>query len=94
MKVKYDPAFYVFYKKANVRLRNAFDRQLKIFKINPHDPSLNNHVLEREWEGYRSIDINADYRAIFKEIHLIDEILYYFVILGTHQDLYQHRKSN
>lgn len=88
MKIRYEPSFYKLYKKANVRIRNKFDNQLRIFKNNPFDPILKNHELKREWEGYRSINITADYRAIYKEIKLDEETVSYFIAIGTHEELY------
>ncbi len=88
MKVRYDPGFFPQYRKANVRIQNSFDRKFRIFVKNPNDLELNNHELKREWIGYRSIDIDANWRAIYKEIHLGDELIAYFSAIGTHQNLY------
>ena len=88
MKVKYDPGFFRFYKKASVRIKNSFDSKLRIFIRDPFDLELRNHRLKREWEGYRSIDITADWRAIYKEIKIGEQAFAYFVALGTHKELY------
>lgn len=88
MKVRYSPRFYQIYKKANVRIRNSVDQKIEIFIKNPHEPQLDNHELDKEWEGYRSIDITGDLRAIYQEIEEGDEMVAYFISLGTHEELY------
>ncbi len=76
------------YKKATVRIRKAFDRQFEIFAENPTDLGLRNHPLHGKWQGHRSIDITADWRAVYKEIQEGEELIAYFVALGTHDQLY------
>ncbi len=75
-------------KKLDVRIRNSFFEKIKIFEENHQDPLLNNHALKREYHGYRSINITADYRALYKEITEGDKTIAYFVLLGTHEELY------
>ncbi len=75
-------------KKLNVRIRNSFFEKIKIFEENYQNPILNNHALKREYQGYRSINITADYRALYKEITEGDQTIAYFVLLGTHEELY------
>lgn len=77
------------YKKADVKIRKVFDKQFALFAKNPMDLNLHNHPLRKEWVGHRSIDITADWRAIYKEIHEGEEYIAYFVALGTHQQLYK-----
>ncbi len=86
---KYDPAFIKTLKKLDVRIRKSFKKQIIIFAQDPQDPQLNNHQLKDEYEGYRSIDITADYRAIFEEIDEKEESIAYFIIIGTHSELYK-----
>lgn len=88
MNVVYDPSFLKKVKKVNVRIRKSVKERILLFSNDPMNPQLDNHLLKRGWEGYRSIDINADYRAIYKETKIGDEIVAYFVTLGTHKDLY------
>ena len=89
MIVRFTNNFLLQYKKADVRIRNKADDCLRIFKKNPNDLQLKNHKLKREWQGHRSINITADLRAIYKEVKLTDEIIVYFVGLGTHKQLYK-----
>lgn len=91
MKVRFSPQFFRKYKKADVRIRNRVDERIEKFLKDPYDLQLDNHALKKEWKGYRSIDITSDYRAIYKETQMEEEIVAYFVALGTHDELY--RKS-
>lgn len=89
MKILYQPEFIRKLKQVNVRIRKSFRKKIAVFQNNPNDSSLNNHALKKEYSGYRSIDITADCRAIFEEIQLAKGgTLYYFLILGTHKELY------
>lgn len=94
MKVKFSQEFYQIYKKKiDVRIRKSVNERLEIFRKNPSDSILDNHELEDEWAGHRSIDITGDYRAIYEEIIEGEDIVAYFVTLGTHEALYREVKS-
>lgn len=88
MKIQYDPDFIKKLKKVNVRIKRKFQRALVIFQKNPFDPQLNNHKLHEPYLGLRSIDITADYRAIYEQIQEGEEEIAYFVTLRT-----EHIKS-
>jgi addiction module RelE/StbE family toxin len=88
MNTKVSPGILEKLKKLDVRIRNSFKEKILIFSKNPEDPILDNHSLKREWQGCRSIDITADYRAIYREIPAGNETIAYFVALGTHKQLY------
>lgn len=90
MIVRYSPAFLkIVKKKKNVRIRKDFHTVLELFYKNPYDKKLDNHELKREWEGYRSIDVNADWRALYKERGTKDDPIAYFLAIGTHEELYK-----
>lgn len=93
MKRRYSPAFIKALKKTDVRIRKSFRQRIVIFAKNPNDLQLNNHELTKKWQGYRSIDITADYRAVYKEETLGEDKVAYFVILGAHDELYQHNQN-
>ncbi len=88
MRVKYSPAFILVAKKVDVRIRKSLRESLTTFIRNPNDLELDNHDLTDEWLGYKSIDVTADWRAIYKEIREGDQVIAYFIALGTHQQLY------
>ena len=88
MRFVYDPAFLSKLKKVDVRIRKRVRERLLLFSKDPNNSQLDNHPLKRQWQGYRSIDITSDYRAIFEETQIGDETVAYFVALGTHNELY------
>lgn len=91
MRIQYDPDFIEELKKLNIRIRKSFKKRIKIFEKNSFDPQLNNHFLRHPYKGLRSIEITNDYRAIYEEIKIEDNLVAYFLFIGTHGQLY---KSN
>ncbi|TSC66713.1 MAG: Uncharacterized protein CEO21_96 [Microgenomates group bacterium Gr01-1014_80] len=89
MTIRYTGNFLRQLKKSDVRIRKAFKNCLLIFTKNPNDPELDNHPLEREHRGHNSINITADYRAIYKEVILENDTYIYFSSFGTHEELYR-----
>lgn len=67
----------------------AFRRRLEIFLDDSHNPQLNNHKLTSELQGYRSINVTGDWRAIYSEAEDEEgEKIVIFEVLGTHSELY------
>lgn len=91
MKAQYDPEFIKILKKQNVRIRKNFRKAIEIFSKSPFDLRLNNHKLQREHKGYRSINITADCRALYREMKEGKDTIAYFVTLGTHKELYKSK---
>ena len=89
MIISYSPVFFKTLKKLDVKVRKSFKEQILLFAKNPNDPALNNHSLKREYQGLRSIDITADWRAIYDEKQEGEEETAYFVLIGTHKELYE-----
>lgn len=89
MNVKLDPDFIKLLKKSDVKIRKSFKERIIKFSKNPLDPQLHDHPLKKKWYGHRSIDITADWRAIYKEIKFGEESVAYFVAIGTHKELYK-----
>lgn len=88
MIVKYTDSFLKQLKKSDVRIRKSFKQRLLLFVKDPKDLELNNHPLQRDYVGFRSIDITEDYRAIYKEVIQEDDTYIYFTSFGTHAQLY------
>ena len=88
MNVKYSPLFLSTSKKLNAKIRKSLKEKLAIFIKDPQDVQLDNHELKNQWVGHNSIDITADYRAIYKVIYYGNETVAYFVAIGTHKQLY------
>ena len=89
MIIKYSPTFLGSLKKADVRIRKSFKEKLLIFSKDPNDLELDNHILKKPYQGLRSIDITGDWRAIYEERSEGEEVVAYFILLGTHRKLYQ-----
>ena len=85
MRFDYHKNFKKRYIKFTKPIRQKCDQKLVIFSENPYDPLLHNHQLLGKYQGYRSINITADIRALYKIVSE-DEVL--FVFLGTHSELY------
>jgi addiction module RelE/StbE family toxin len=90
MKVQIAPKLIAKLKKQDVRIQKSFKKAIDLFTKDPNNLELNNHDLHREWEGFKSIDITADWRAIYQEGGVGEESLAYFVALGTHSQLYKY----
>ena len=85
MTIKLHKNFIKQYNKLSAKGQKQAKERLKIFLINPHDPSLNNHPLKGKYLNYRSINLSGDLRAVYRSL---DEEQCIFVILGTHSALY------
>ncbi len=73
------------FKIQSLLLQNKFEERLALFVENQYHPLLNNHSLQGEWAGCRSINITGDMRAIFEEIA---ENNFEFIAFGSHSELY------
>ena len=89
MIIRYSPLFFKTLKKLDVKVRNSFKEQIILFSKSPNDLQLDNHPLKREYQGLRSIDITADFRAIYEERYEGEGKAAYFVLIGTHKQLYR-----
>ena len=88
MTVRYDPAFLKKLKKLDVRIRKRFKEKIILFSSDPNNLQLNNHPLQREYAGVRSIDITNDYRALYTQKDEGGETVAYFEDIGIHKELY------
>jgi len=86
MNVRFHKNFIKSYRKLSAKLQSQTDERLVLFRNDPYDLVLNNHLLKGKYQGNRSINITGDFRAIFK---LLDADLAYFVEIGTHDKLYK-----
>jgi len=86
-RVDYSRGFLKEFKKAPLKVKDAFRERLEIFTSNKFHPILNNHSLVGKYKGYRSINITGDWRVIFREFES-GEIIY-FEVIGTHSQLYK-----
>lgn len=89
MKVVYDPTFFKKLKKVDVRIRKHVEERILLFSKDPNNPQLNNHALRKKYQGYRNINITSDWRAIYREAQIGEDVVAYFVALGIHNELYE-----
>lgn len=86
MKIRFHRDVEKHYKNLRSNEKKKFKERCEIFLSNPYHSSLHNHPLRGMYEGYRSINISGDIRAIYR---LIDNNTAYFVAIGRHHDLYE-----
>ncbi len=72
------------YVKLPKKLQKQTEDRIVLFSTESFHPLLDNHPLQGEWAGHRSINITGDYRAIFKQT--INAAI--FVDIDTHHNLY------
>lgn len=65
--------------------REQFKTRLIEFVSDQYNPILSNHTLKGRFEGYRSINVTGDVRAVFM---LHNESHVEFVDIGSHSQLY------
>lgn len=85
MKIDFSRKFDKQLRKSPLKIRKKFSKSFIIFKNNPQDRRLRNHALKGKYSGCRSIDITGDWRAVYQKI---EGKSYYFIALGTHNQLY------
>ncbi|MEK9155897.1 MAG: type II toxin-antitoxin system mRNA interferase toxin, RelE/StbE family [Patescibacteria group bacterium] len=85
MKVRFRKSFSKDFACLDSKISHAFEMRLKVFFQNPYDAKLSNHPLKGRWQGYRSINISGDFRAVYKEI---DDETVIFAAIGSHSQLY------
>ena len=86
MQVRYSKRFQKQFKKAPKNIQKKFISRLEIFIKDPNHPVLKNHKLIGSMYGTRSINITADWRALYDDA---DEDSPLFVLFGTHSQLYK-----
>ena len=83
--IKYKKHFNKKFKKLSPKIKNQFYDRLRIFKFNKFNPILNNHSVDKEYPGCRSINVTGDCRAIFEDFG--NKIV--FLYIGIHSELYK-----
>lgn len=85
MFISYSRVFKKMFKKKPAWLQKKFEERLTLFIRDTYHPLLNNHSLDGEWAGCRSINITGDTRAVFE---IISSKHVEFVAIGSHSELY------
>ena len=85
MVIRYLPKFKKQYQKLPVKIKEQFDDRLHLFLTDRTSPSLRVHPLKGRYQGYWSLNINGDLRAIYL---VQGEEIIIFALIGTHSELY------
>jgi addiction module RelE/StbE family toxin len=83
--IAYTKDFQKSLKKKDKFIQEKTRARIRLFRQDPFNVLLDNHKLHGEYEGYSSINITGDFRAIFK---YITEGQVVFYDIGTHPELY------
>lgn len=84
MRVDFHKNFKKSYSKLSSKLQSQFDVRLALYLEDHTNPILNIHKLHGKEKGFYSLNVTADYRAVFK---LTDDLIIFYKI-GTHSELY------
>jgi len=84
MIIDFHKDFIKAFKKLSPKTKKRFQERLLLFEKDQFNPALNNHVLNGKYQGYKSINVTGDIRAIYgKNTQGV-----IFVAIGSHSKLY------
>ena len=86
--INYSKLFNKQYKIIPLEIKIAFQETLELFLDNHNHPILRNHALKEKLQGYKSINVTEDYRAIYKIKLEGKKAVITFYLIGTHEELY------
>ena len=85
MKVIFTKNFQKQYYNLPIKIQNKFDERLTIWQQDPLAPNLHDHALIGKYQGYRSINITGDIRALYTKK---GSTIVIFGFIGSHSQLY------
>lgn len=85
MKFRTHPAFDKKYAKLREGEKRRFKQRRDLFLTNPFHSLLHTHPLHGEFEGFWSINVGGDLRALYK-YEAGDSVV--FTTIGTHHELF------
>lgn len=85
MKIDYTKKFIKQYHKLPTKTQARFKNRLDMFQKEPGNPILNKHPLRGNYQGFYSINVTGDVRALYT--HRGNSIIL-FGFIGTHSQLY------
>ncbi len=89
MKIKFARKFLKEYGQATQGIQKAVKKRIDLFRKDPFNSQLRNHPLSGKYSGFRSINVNGDWRAVYLVIEDNSETIVSFEMLGTHSQLYK-----
>jgi len=85
MQIWYHTKFKKQFNKLPLDTQNQFYKRLKLFQINRANQKLRVHPLRGRYQGYWSLNVTGDVRALFVDDS--DETVT-FAVIGSHGELY------
>lgn len=85
--VEYHKEFIKSFKRRfrnNVKVRQQYERRLKLFLSNPQSPILRDHALVGDKLKLRAFSVTGDIRVVYKEYN--ERVV--FLDIGTHNQVY------
>lgn len=84
MTIQFHKDFDKQLKRLKTNVRSKFKERIKLFLQDEFNPILNNHPLKGGYQGYRSINVTGDIRAIYKR----ETNSVMFITIDSHSNLY------
>ena len=85
MHLDYTKSFLKQYAKLPRNIQLQTDERILMWQKNPLNPKLKDHPLSGKYQGYRSINISGDMRALYRKQ---GNTIIVFSFIGTHSQLY------
>ena len=82
--IQFKKSFQKEYRKLNQRNKDKWSIVFEVFYKNPLCKSLRRHKLKGKYQGFESIDISPDIRAVFRQTGNT----FYFWHIRNHNQLY------
>jgi addiction module RelE/StbE family toxin len=83
--VQFSPSFTKQFNKMSGKMQLRAQREIAAWRISPREVRFNDHLRKGAYQGYRSINITGDWRALYYEE---GNTIIIFAPIGTHSQLY------
>ena len=87
MIIDYTKTFTKQFKKQPRKIQNSFKARLALFTEDPSNTILNHHALKGSMQGFFSINVTGDVRALYYKKG--DGTIVIFAFIGSHSQLYR-----
>lgn len=86
MKIELHKNFEKAFSRLDFKQKQRVREVLDLFRKDPFNPLLKNHILHGEFQEYRAISAGGNLRLIFQTIDNFDTVQ--FLNVGTHNQVY------
>ena len=86
MMINYSKRFLRSLRKSSAKIQLKFRERLAEFIDDRNNPLVNCHKLKGDFDGYYSINVTGDWRALFRES---EDGRILFDMIGAHSELYK-----